>query len=557
MSLLNKIPRIYRKTSPGKIYGLLLAAISLLAGLLLVGTSGWFITATALTGMGLLSLQSYNLFLPGAAIRFLAIAKPFTKYIERLCTHRITLHTLGASRSWIFDKIFHLGKNELVKFRSAELLNGLVADVDEMDHFYLGMVIPWFAAGSVFLLTAIFFLIVFPPFFWLAAAAFLIAGLIIPWLACKTSNTLERQAMDLGSQLPVRLITLLKGYTDLRGFDSLEQQALSLNQEVMDRENLRCKSTIRLSGWSLLQNIVLQASLIVAILIIHERVDQPKGPITVLIVLSLISLFETLQPLTALGHQFSRTVWAGSHISYWLQGTTPPPHITSPQPITPQPITPPIPFPALHVFRLSHTTVSYGDRIIHYPQELVIPARAITLVRGPNGVGKSTLLDLLSGLKTPSQGQITIGDLPLSALDPDTLVQHIGYMEQQPVLFNSTIYANIALARADATSDEVLEAARLAGLGPFLAADPGFLQTSAGEMGQHVSAGQARMIAFARIILKDAPIWLLDEPTEGLDARAEQRMIELILSNKRQKTIVIVTHKTCNFFPADHHLHIQ
>jgi ABC-type bacteriocin/lantibiotic exporter with double-glycine peptidase domain len=271
----------------------------------------------------------------------------------------------------------------------------------------------------------------------------------------------------------------------------------------------------------------------------------------VLIVLSLISLFETLQPLTALGHQFSRTVWAGSRISHWLQGTTPP------QPITPpQHITLPISFPVLHTFRLLHTIVSYDNRVIDYPKELVIPARAITLVRGQNGAGKSTLLDLLSGLKTPSQGQITIGDLPLSALDPETLITNIGYMEQQPVLFNTTIYANIALARPDATSEEVMQASRLAGLSPFLAADPGFLQTSAGEMGQHVSAGQARMIAFARIILKDAPIWLLDEPTEGLDARAEQHMIELLGRNKRRKTIVIVTHKTNNFFPADHHLHI-
>ena len=73
MSLLNKIPLIYRQASPGKLYGVLLAIISLLAGLLLVGSSAWFITATSLTGMGLISLQSYNLFLPGAAIQLLAV----------------------------------------------------------------------------------------------------------------------------------------------------------------------------------------------------------------------------------------------------------------------------------------------------------------------------------------------------------------------------------------------------------------------------------------------------------------------------------------------------
>jgi ATP-binding cassette subfamily C protein CydC len=543
MSLLNKIPHIYRQPSPGKLYGVLLAILSLLAGLLLVGSSAWFITATALTGMGLLSLQSYNLFLPGAAIRFLAIARPLTKYAERLCTHRITLRILGASRGWIFDKIFQLGKHELVKFRSAELLNGLIADVDEMDHFYLGMVIPWFSAGAAFLLTAIFLLIVLPSLFWLTAAAFLIAGLFIPWLAYKTAIADEGQAMHLGNRIPIGLITILKGYADLRHFGSLTQHALSLGLQVIDREKLIRKSAIRLSGWALLQSLVLQSCLIGAILIIHAHSERPQGPLVVLIVLSLISLFETLQPLTALGHQFSRTVWAGGRINNWLQEGKGKQEVTSP-----------VQFPTLHSFRLSHVSFSYGDRVIEYPKDLVIRAGAITIVAGSNGVGKSTLLDLLSGLKTPSSGQITLGDIPLSDLDPDELVQHIGYMEQQPVLFHTSIYENIALARDHATAAEIMEAARLAGLGPYLATDPGFLETSAGEMGQRVSAGQARMIALARIILKNAPIWLLDEPTEGLDALAEQRMIELILANKRRKTIVLVTHKRGNFLLADHHL---
>jgi ATP-binding cassette subfamily C protein CydC len=543
MSLLNNIPSIYRRASPGKLYGVLLAILSLLAGLLLVGLSGWFITATALTGAGLISLQSFNLFLPGAAIRFLAIARPLTKYAERLCTHRITLRILGVSRSWIFDKIFRLKKEELVKFRSAQLLNGLVADVDEMDHFYLGMVIPWFSAGSAFLVTAIFFLIVLPALFWLAVAAFLIAGLVIPWLAFKTAISDEAEAMDLGSQIPVGLISLLKGYADLRLFGSLKQHAISIDRLVMDREKLRRKSANRLSGWGLLQSLILQACLIGAILIIHGHSERPQGPLTVLSVLSLISLFESLQPLTALGHQISRMVWAGNRISHWLQDGEGKQEVGSPAQ-----------FPELHSFRLSHAAFSYGDRVIEYPKDLVIPARAITLVAGSNGAGKSTLLDLLSGLKTPSSGQITIGGIPLSGLDPDALVKNIGYMEQQTVLFHNSIYENIALAKDHATDADVLEAARLAGLGPYLESDPGFLQTSAGEMGKNVSAGQARMIALARIILKDAPVWLLDEPTEGLDTLAEQRMIELILSNKKGKTIVFVTHKRSNFFLADHHL---
>ena len=552
MSLLNKIPRIYRKASPGKGYGILLAILSLVAGLLLVGSSAWFITATALTGMGLISLQSYNLFLPGAAIRFLAIARPLTKYAERLCTHRITLRILGTSRSWIFDRIFRLNKQELVKFRSAELLNGLVADVDEMDHFYLGMVIPWFSAGSAFLLTAIFLSFVLPSLFWLATAAFLIAGLFIPWLAFKTTFNDETRAMHLGSQIPVGLITILRGYADLRLFGSLTQQASSLNQQVMDREKLLRKSAIRLSSWTLLQSLVLQSCLIGVLLIIHGHAESPQGPLTVLIVLSLISLFETLQPLPALGHQFSRTVWAGGRIKHWLEEGNGKQDGNCEHELKSS-----APFPALHTFRLSHAAFSYGDRMIEYPRDLVIPARAITLVVGPNGAGKSTLLDLLSGLKTPTGGEITIGDIALSRVDPDALVQHIGYMEQQPALFHTSIYENIALAKDHATAADILEAARLAGLGSCLAADPGFLETSAGEMGRHVSAGQARMIGLARIILKDAPIWLLDEPTEGLDALAEQRMIELILTNKERKTIVLVTHKKCNFLLADHYLHLQ
>ena len=113
------------------------------------------------------------------------------------------------------------------------------------------------------------------------------------------------------------------------------------------------------------------------------------------------------------------------------------------------------------------------------------------------------------------------------------------------------------MAKPDAAATDVFNAAARAGFGPTLEQNPDFLKKEAGESGKNISGGQTRMIALARIILKDPPVLLMDEPTEGLDIDAESNLLHLLSSWKGAKTVILVTHKKSLVSIADHHYNLQ
>jgi len=164
---------------------------------------------------------------------------------------------------------------------------------------------------------------------------------------------------------------------------------------------------------------------------------------------------------------------------------------------------------------------------------------------------------MLSGLRCPDSGIAAINGKAAHIFNSEQLNNHIAYMEQHATLFNVSLFENIALARTDATEREVKDAAIRAGLGPEILHNPQFLYNIAGESGKNISGGQSRMIALARIILKDSPVLLLDEPTEGLDTKSEANFIKLLTSWRGKKTVIIVTHKRSLILLADCQCHLD
>jgi ATP-binding cassette subfamily C protein CydC len=543
--MLANVPFIYKRLTNGQPAGILMSIVSLVAGLLLVCISAWFITATALTGMGVIGVQGYNIFLPSACIRFLALSKPLSKYIERIYNHKVTLNQSSSSRGWLFEKIAQLKKDELIKFRSAQLLDGLVNDVEELDHFYLGMILPWISAGILFLMAIVFFIIVLPSMLWVLIGIFLLSGIIIPSLAYRSSKSPEEESLFLKRQFHAELIGMLRGFGDLRQFGLLDAKRKLILREVDIEQHLRSQSKKALAFWQLVQQIILQGGFIVSVMLIFHYINSIDGPLVVLIVISLITLFEALSPFPTLAHQFSRTTWCGNSLNEWKDNNQPPRDIGK------------LPFPPDPNIQIDDISTFYNQYPVFANLTLIFPANSITAVTGSNGCGKTTLLDVISGLKMTAHGNVLIGDKRLCEIDPDELIDNIGYMEQQARIFDISLFDNIVLAQPKANDQNVLNAAVRAGLGPILEKQPDFLRKQAGESGKNISGGQARMIALARIILKDPPVLLLDEPTEGLDMDAEKNLLNLLTSWKGIKTVILVTHKKSVVSIADHHYNLQ
>jgi ATP-binding cassette subfamily B protein len=178
------------------------------------------------------------------------------------------------------------------------------------------------------------------------------------------------------------------------------------------------------------------------------------------------------------------------------------------------------------------------------------PGRMVALV-GPSGAGKSTVAALLLRLYDPDSGSIRLDDCDLRELDARWLRSRIGTVAQEPVLFSTSVAANIRYGRPDASDDEVEAAARAANAHDFISALPDGYSTEVGERGVRLSGGQKQRVAIARAILKDPPILILDEATSSLDAESESLVQDALERLMARRTSLVIAHRLSTVRNAD------
>ena len=180
----------------------------------------------------------------------------------------------------------------------------------------------------------------------------------------------------------------------------------------------------------------------------------------------------------------------------------------------------------------------------------VPPGRKVALV-GSSGAGKSTIARLLFRFYDTTSGAVTIGGQDLRDVTQSSLRSAIGVVPQDTVLFNDTLFYNIAYGRPDATRDEVIEAARLAHLHDFVAALPDGYDTTVGERGLKLSGGEKQRVAIARVILKRPRILIFDEATSALDSKTEQAIQESLRELAVGHTSLVIAHRLSTVTDAD------
>jgi ATP-binding cassette subfamily C protein CydD len=192
--------------------------------------------------------------------------------------------------------------------------------------------------------------------------------------------------------------------------------------------------------------------------------------------------------------------------------------------------------------RFDHVTVRYPGEERAALADLtldVAPGEVVALL-GASGAGKTTVLNVLLGLAQPTQGRVTVNGTPLSEFGG--LAASVAWMGQAPLLMAGTIAEAIALARPDATRGEILAAATQAGLLPMLSGRPLGIDTWLDERGSGLSGGERQRIALARMLLKPATIFLLDEPTAHLDEAAEASLMRMLAHHISGRTTLLATH---------------
>jgi len=176
---------------------------------------------------------------------------------------------------------------------------------------------------------------------------------------------------------------------------------------------------------------------------------------------------------------------------------------------------------------------------------LTLAAGTKIALLGASGSGKSTILSLLLRFREPESGEIYLNGQALNRYNSEALRTKIAVAPQQSFLFNTTLRANLLLAKPNATQTEIESACRLALIHEFISQQPEAYETWVGETGVRLSGGQAKRVALARALLKDAPVLVLDEPTEGLDPETAQQLMANVLQHvdRFKKSLILITHQ--------------
>ena len=501
----------------GLLIGAALSATTVVVGIALLGLSGWFITATGIAGLSAATIATFDVFMPSAGIRLLALGRTASRYGERLTTHDATLSVLAALRERLFRGWSVPGAAQDLTRRPARLLFRLTGDIDALDSLYLRVLVPAGVAIVAAIAASITLGLMHPLLGLAAGTALIVAGLGIPLMAGREAAKYARRRTYGIEAIRARTIDLVAGQTDLLMAGRLDAQRAGIAQAdhyaagADDRLN-RIEAAVTV-GFGLTATALLAGSLLaIAAQAGAGTIGPPVAALGILIAFSAVEPFGALRRGAM---ELGRTLLSARRIA---------PRLSADEGAHCQ-ATPQLGF----AFRLNRVSAGYGaETPVLHNVDLDLKVGSKLALVGESGAGKSTLLSLLAAEMRANQGSVACLDATL--------------LTQRTELFQDSLRGNLQLANTDANDAALHDALAAAGLLRDVAALTRGLDTQLGEGGMGLSGGQSRRLALARLFLRDTPLWLLDEPTEGLDGATARDVMKRLAEKAEGRSLVIATH---------------
>ena len=507
-----------------------LSATHLMAGTILLLLSGWFIAASAVAGLTPLA-ASFNYVIPAAMIRFLALVRILAGYGEKYFGHSALLDRVNQLRLAVFDVVMASSAGD----RRAEELERLGQHTDALASRDIAAGFPLLSAAVLALLLGLFGLWIFPPLLGLLAMALCLAVL----LAGGQWRSLRRQR----GQLAQRQNDYRAAIEHYLASASLWQhggmeQAVERDQAQWQAARQGVRDT-ELCGDSRLTALALLLLFVAAALPDQAWLGSPYLMLGLFFCLSLPDwLGPAIRAMSPLAEAQLAAAALGDAID-GDRGRAAPRVAEAPR----------LPVDTLTLLSLR----PQRGQIDWPPMNLTLRRGELALIQGSSGSGKSSLLLAIAGL-LPMRGELRInasnaGDLPLAQRRRNLL-----YIEQFPVVLADSLRQNLLLAAPDADDQALQQALRAVGLEALL---HGGLDQWLGETGRLLSGGEKKRLGMARALLSDAPVWLLDEPFEGLDQAAIDTLSALLSQQREKRILLVVSHRELHQLQADHRLSLD
>ena len=533
-----------------KLIGLVRPLIVVMIFAILLGVSG-FLCAIFLNVTGIEALVNVLGFDTGVATKSLfilivvfGVLRGILHYGEQLCNHYIAFHILALIRDKIFGALRRLAPAKLETKEKGNLISIITSDIELLEVFYAHTISPIAIAVITSVIMLVFFGTLHPIMCFTAACGYLLVGLFMPWLISRIGRKTGADYRNEFGDFDSYFLDSLRGLRETIQFDCKEERLEEIGARTRSL-SVKQKKMKRYSGLSIALTgcIVSGFSLIMLFIGIHLYESGAVSFKEVLVgTVAMMSSFGPVIALSGLANNLLHTFASGNRVLDILEEEPVVREVSD----------------GIGEVSSEQVDVVAEDVWFAYDNEDIIKGMNIQFhkdqiigINGPSGCGKSTFLKLLMRFWDTDKGKIFISENDIKKLNTDRLRKMESFVTQDTQLFNDTIENNIRIARPNATHEEIVQAAKEASLHEFITSLEHGYETNVGELGDRLSGGERQRIGIARAFLHGAPILLLDEPTSNLDSLNEGIILKSLDAKRRDKCIIIVSHRKSTMGIAD------
>lgn len=470
-----------------------------------------------------------------------SISRGFLRYGEQYCNHTIAFRLLALIRHEVFEKLAKLAPAKLEGKDKGALISTVTSDIELLEVFYAHTISPIIIALITCCLLVAFETSIHPILGIASFLCYVIVGVIFPLAFGKQGKEAGMNSRNKTADCNSFFLDTLRGIKQIMQFN-YQQERLDefLNQvDELEKEQFKLKK-LEGSNLSMTNGCVMFLSvcvfLISSFLIQNQMLSFEKG------MLGAIVLFGSFGPtvaLSSLSNNLHHTLASAQRVLDLLEEEPSIDEITNQDWVD------------FENPEAEQVSFGYDKELILKDFSLKIETGKIIGLLGKSGSGKSTLIRLFMRFYKPNKGKLSIHQRSLEEVNTDNLRKMESYVTQETVIFNDTIFENIAFVKENATLAEVKEACRKASIDEWIESLSEGYNTKAMELGEALSGGEKQRIALARAFLHDAPFFLLDEPTSNLDSLNEAVILNSLKEEAKKKTILIVSHRPSTLAIAD------
>ena len=488
------------------------------------------------------------------AVRLFGVSRSVLRYCERLVSHDTALRGMGALRTRLYEALAAARTDTVVGLRRGDVLARVGSDIDAVGDLVVRAYLPATVAAVLGAATSVGVGLVYWPAGLILAICLLLSGLGAPLATIRSARMVEQARQRQATELSAEVLAVLEGAPELmvcgRLADSMHQVASREENLVRLRDRAAVPAAIAAAldvaamGMAVVGNLVIGVGAVAA--------GQLAPVWLAVIVLVPLAAFEAISALGPASVQLVRSAGAACRIVELIEAA----ETSASAGAAVCPDARKLPTPSAHGPRLRARNLSVGwpgGPVVAEGIDLDLRVGSRVAIVGPSGIGKSTLLATLAGLLEPRGGTLTLDGVPPWQVARSQAAARVCLTAEDAHVFHTNVLENLRVARGDVTPAEARQLLDQAGLGDWLEALPDGVETVVGTDAATLSGGERRRLLLARALAAPAPLMLLDEPGEHLDATTADRLVAdlLTVGTRQGRGTLLVTHRLSSLAHAD------